>query len=284
MHPFRALPSEPSLQSQTYWAKQAGPEKKPNLQAASFLIIMKLHWVMINVGCVVAFLIQLGSVFIDGYIAPTEIQSVTENKNLRDTEFPLVFKICVNPGFNTSAIHEAGYSAHNQYFKGRSKYNKSVYGWGGHTNTSGVVGSVEHILNSISLHTVNSVFESIILSTLTYGHVNVTENIYIGRVNYPNNCFTLDITNNTDLGIKQLTFHFRTLANFSVGVYAQGASLSTHRDIRVHNLYSTGDIMHLNANGTKVQYVLDISQLVFEEENLSMKCRKYPNVDYLHYR
>ena len=247
---------------------------------------MKWHWVVINVVCVVAFLLQLGSVFIDGYIAPTEIQSVTETKNLRDIKFPLVFKICVNPGFNYTAIHEAGYSGHNHYFKGYSKYNKSVYGWGGHTNTSGVVGSVEQILNSVSLHKVNSVFESVILFTLTYGHRDVTGHVHLERVNFPHNCFTLDITNNSDvLGIKQLTLHFRTLANFSVAVYAQGASMSCHRDIRVHNLYSFGHIMHLDdITGNKVQYVMDISQQVYEEENLSIKCRKYPNVDHLHYR
>ena len=37
------------------------------------------------------------------------LSTVVVEKRLQDIEFPLVFKICTNPSFNSEAISEAGY-------------------------------------------------------------------------------------------------------------------------------------------------------------------------------
>ena len=109
------------------------------------------HILLTNLICLTAFTIQFGSI-LQGYINP-------EHTNIRVTErkitvFPLVFKICFSPSFNLSAIEDAGYDARYgswHYFLGQSKYNSSIVGWAGHTNTSGVRGSVEELHTVFSL-------------------------------------------------------------------------------------------------------------------------------------
>ena len=48
---------------------------------------------------------------------------VTERPLLGE-KFPVVFKICVFPAFNESALEEVGYNNSILYFDGRSKYNR----------------------------------------------------------------------------------------------------------------------------------------------------------------
>jgi hypothetical protein len=62
------------------------------------------------------------------------------NGNLGDSEFPIIFKIWANPAFNMTALSEEGYDTESggiyDYFLGQSKYNRSLYGWAGHSNGS----------------------------------------------------------------------------------------------------------------------------------------------------
>ena len=71
-------------------------------------------------------------------ISPTKTHTSVKQELLKDIDFPLDIKMCAEPAFNRSAIVEAGYKnrAH-RYFKGQSMFNRSVYGWAGHTNDSG---------------------------------------------------------------------------------------------------------------------------------------------------
>ena len=71
----------------------------------------------------IAFTIQLGSV-IENYIFPTVTNTNLIEANLKDVGFPLIIKICIKPGFNKTAINEAGYIDIWGFFKGQSVYNR----------------------------------------------------------------------------------------------------------------------------------------------------------------
>ena len=75
---------------------------------------------------------------------------MTEKRKLSEIEFPVVFKICINPGFYEDQLNKAGYSKVGFYFDGISKYNDSIIGWAGHTEDGGVYGNVTGKATSIT--------------------------------------------------------------------------------------------------------------------------------------
>ena len=130
---------------------------------------IRWHWIVIHLACVAAFLVQIGSV-LEGYMVPTLVNSQVEQKVLEDMEFPLIFMVCLKPGFNHTAIEEAGYDTKYgvlDYFKGKSKFNSSVYGWAGHTQDSGTQGSVGDILKRVLLRNKESALKKLQAYTRT---------------------------------------------------------------------------------------------------------------------
>ena len=198
---------------------------------------------MANLVCSIALSIQLGGV-LHGYFYPTQTTINVYQRNLKGHEFPLIFKICISPGFNISAIKEAGYPVTSDsdpffYFSGQSLYNSSDYGWAGHTNGSGVMATVEEIAKKVMLHTV----EDVILRIITDDRDVSLDTVKVWRMNYPDNCFTLDLTNNTkirEIGIKEMFFQFPNQQKHSVDIYMQGKSLACNREIKNHKFYSSG--------------------------------------------
>ena len=70
---------------------------------------------------------------------------VSQN-NLKDIEFPLSFRICLYELKNANVnerYQRLGYKSEVMFFLGRSKFNKSLYGWNGHTENGGILGSTE---------------------------------------------------------------------------------------------------------------------------------------------
>ena len=63
----------------------------------------------------------------------------TQETHLDNREFPLILKICFNPGLDLDELSEVGYAGISDYFDGISKYNKYdrkpniSIGWAGHT-------------------------------------------------------------------------------------------------------------------------------------------------------
>ena len=72
-------------------------------------------------------------------INPSKTLVMTEKKNFSEVEFPLIFKICIRPGFNETEVKNLGYRTSWEYLLGRSRYNGSIYGWAGHTPDGGVI-------------------------------------------------------------------------------------------------------------------------------------------------
>jgi hypothetical protein len=208
-----------------------------------------------------------------------------EEKDLQDMDFPIVFKICVTPGFDEVALQEAGYDSTNSYFYGTSIYNETTIGWAGHTSKSGVQGSVAEILRNVRGHTIDDVIESIYFYKKDGSsfYINTTE---VHRMlNYPDNCYTLDLTNNADVkegDLVELFIHFGDID--TVEVFIQGTSLACDRIIKDHRLYSSGDRIRWDGMVDRRNYVVKIKKNIFVEEDPTKTCENYPNSYHASYR
>ena len=52
---------------------------------------------------------------------------------LRNIDFPLVFKFCIKDGKNKNIFQKLGYKGRYEAFVGSSMFNRSLFGWNGHT-------------------------------------------------------------------------------------------------------------------------------------------------------
>ena len=110
-------------------------------------------WLLVYYVCLTACLLQLASV-LQGFMSPHLTNTVTEEIPFKGMAFPLILKICVKPAFNLTRLDKAGYDTTwgvYGFFMGQSKFNRSIVGWAGHTNTSGVQGTVKELLHDITL-------------------------------------------------------------------------------------------------------------------------------------
>ena len=95
-------------------------------------------WNTIQYGCAFAFLIQM-CIFLYDQAHPTLTETNLEERKLEELDFPVIFKLCFQNSFNLEKIVNAGYSSVSNYFKGKSRFNSSVFGWAGH-NSRGILG------------------------------------------------------------------------------------------------------------------------------------------------
>jgi hypothetical protein len=51
---------------------------------------MRWRWLLVHLACAVALLVQLGFVVWNGYIRPSVTNTVVEEKDLQDMDFPIV--------------------------------------------------------------------------------------------------------------------------------------------------------------------------------------------------
>jgi hypothetical protein len=199
-------------------------------------------------------------------------------------DFPLIFKICVNPGFNETVVYEAGYDNIGMYFLGRSRFNYSKVGWAGHTNTLGVQGSVAEVLSRIRQHTAGDVFKKMFLQSVDGQRFEISlDHAFSGQINYPHNCYTLDLTTNNDVkenDIDTIFINFHDMKNFIVDVTLLDKSLSWNRD--ANSFFSTGHIVRME-RGVAVAFKVQIKKNVFVEEDKAKNCQVYPNADYFSY-
>ena len=66
-------------------------------------------------------------------ISPTKTHTSVRQELLKDIDFPLDIKICVDPAVNLTLLKDFGYDDIEEYIAGSSlRSNLSLYGWGGH--------------------------------------------------------------------------------------------------------------------------------------------------------
>ena len=97
---------------------------------------------VVNSCCFIAFLLQFFFITYD-YLKPNHTVTESYKLGLNKMKFPIVFKICSVPGYDLSAISNAGYYGVYGFFDGKSHFNGSIIGWGGHTeNFSSIDSSI----------------------------------------------------------------------------------------------------------------------------------------------
>ena len=114
------------------------------------LFTLKTLWVMVNIVFTAFLTVQLALIF-ERYVRPQTTRTWEEKVPLKDLEFPLVIKVCVILGFNQTALQEVGYRDTFAYFVGLEDQEGSsrLYGWAGHSEDSGIFGTVEDVLAKI---------------------------------------------------------------------------------------------------------------------------------------
>ena len=117
---------------------------------------------LVNILCLFAVVTQLAFNFRD-FLFPRLTNTRVETRYLQGDDFPLIFRICVQPAFDKKALEETGYGYGQvyRYFQGRSKFNKSIFGWAGHTNDSGTYGTINDVYQKVSSYTPEDVITKI---------------------------------------------------------------------------------------------------------------------------
>ena len=248
-----------------------------------------MSWNLINIACILAAIIQLGFI-IESFIKPTLMNTSVKEIDLQDIDFPIEIKICAQPGFNETALNEMGYQQGIwSYFFGRSRFNSSIIGWAGHTSDFGVMGSVEEVFNMVSNHNIEDIINWSVVWFSSGRHQNLSLQQYhlAGRVNYPHNCFRLNLTFLNELReerINTLEINFNTSKTERIQLDLHGGSLMANRDIHDDTFGATGDAIVVAKKGTYNKYAVEISGNSYLEEDKSKKCRNYPNSEYASYK
>ena len=107
---------------------------------------------------------------------------------------------------------------------------------------------------------------------MTNEYFNVSlKSVKLWRLNFPSNCYSLDLTNNRDVrekGVKQLFLNFYILENYSVDIFPEGQSLASYRMIKAHRSQSSGDAIGLDDLGWTIYYYLAEIILIFRSQSV----------------
>ena len=99
--------------------------------------------ILINVFFSLVFIIHVGFI---GYktLHPEVPEIVVYKKDLKEIDFPIVFRICAYESINGSERYRRfGYASEYNFFQGKSRFNSSVYGWNGHFENGSTLASAE---------------------------------------------------------------------------------------------------------------------------------------------
>ena len=107
----------------------------------------------------------------------------------------------------------------------------------------------------------------------------------LGRPNYPHNCHTLDLTNNSEVeekGLQRIWFEFENLTkanNTSIELHMQGFNWATTAE----GLYSSTEAIRLTPKHHR-KYAVQLTQRVFVESDTVRNCRNYPHGGFSSYK
>ena len=97
-----------------------------------------------------AFSYQVGHLFDQRYVNPTNTETKIVESSLQDLHFPVIFKICILPGFDLEELHSAGYDSPRSYFLGQGHFTPADIGWAGHSESGSSIGTVADIRDRVS--------------------------------------------------------------------------------------------------------------------------------------
>ena len=268
-----------------------------------FIFVFSRPWLLIYLGCTIAFLCQLFSL-IQTTIKPSQTVTRVEKKDLIDIPFPVLFKICIKPAFNAAELLDAVYLHTGRYFLGENIFNKSVHGWAGHradgTIRSNASGKDFKLIIKIDNQPFIDIQERVFIKTvdlIRYIMIVTRDNEWIylppteavlKRPNYPHNCLTLDISEREEVkkrGVMKVGIIFNTTTGYGTEVILEDRQRSVSRSLQYNRLSYTGPSIQIQSLDSKLflEFVAELKLTVFVEEDTSKKCKIYPNSKFASY-
>ena len=201
--------------------------------------------------------------------------------NLHNIEFPIIFKICVLPGFDMEELRSVGYDSPRTYFLGQGSVVPHTIGWAGHGGNYGTVADVRERVLTNSW----TVLNRIAIWTKSSNYIFVPE-IYVKqrKLNRPN-CLTLDVKEVEDLkneDILQIFFFFKPTSNYTAEILLEDKYRSCDRTLKSNRLVFSGSSLKNNKLQRKEakQYIVKVKQTIFNEKDESKNCVNYPTRKY----
>ena len=219
----------------------------------------------------------------------TEVSDV----QLKDLDFPLSIQICVKPAQNETALQVLGYEDSSGYLLGRSKYNNSLIGWGGHNDNGKGNANAEEVIIAAKINVTQGLLSRVSFTTVSGKRSgNLLDRVHLDIINQISECYILNLSNIDEeekRGIKFLNIwmsrEVMVKNNLTVELKLQGQNLVAARDIVEHAFFSPGGPIKIDYRALKlVKYIARLKKSVFVEEDPSKRCRNYPNSDFASYR
>ena len=253
---------------------------------AGFLeVLKKAGWLQLIAYffCICFFSVQMYRL-VEHLVSPTMTHTFVREVPLKDIDFPLDIKICVSPSLNSTTLKEFGYDDIDMYVAGStSRSNYSYIGWGGHDHNGRNLASARKVLNKAKLNVTKDVLRNVFITTHEDDMImKELSGVDLVKINRLHNCHILKLDQEHMKGMKVIHMYFNEKSqNSSVEVKLQGHGLTSHREIKKHRFYSSGDVMKLNSFVTG--YIVKIKERVFVEEDQSQTCRNYPTSEFTSY-
>ena len=150
-------------------------------------------------------------------VFPTNTHTFVKEVPLKDMDFPLDVKICVNPSMNRTALKAYGYDTPGDYIAG-SSFDSSMISWGGlGGNTSWA--NAREVFNAVKLNLTKGILKSIIIKNhddiLWPVKISMDQMFQINRL-HACHIWSLDhphVKSNEERfrGTKSLTFYFNEM-------------------------------------------------------------------------
>ena len=101
---------------------------------------------MLIIACfTIAFVIHI-SMIVFYKLNPSYPEVKYYKKDLKEIDFPIVFQICIEEKKNNDTkmkYKDLGYQDLFDFFTGQSRFNKSIFGWAGHSENGSSIASVK---------------------------------------------------------------------------------------------------------------------------------------------
>ena len=106
------------------------------------------------------------------------------------------------------------------------------------------------------------------------------------RVSFPHHCHSLNLSTVPEVKgrrIAELFLRFFDLEDYTIEIQFVGHSLHSNRSIKDHAFLSTGDAIRIDGNEGFKEYLVEIAQRIFVEDDTSQYCKNYPTPEFSSY-
>ena len=222
----------------------------------------------------------------------------SNRRSLDQLEFPLSFLACAHQLTDMSRMYTSlGYADYWGFYTGRSRFNGSLYGWGGHTENGSSYGSVNG--KSSCSHTYYKQFISFldILAEVSFDWAKIIHTVSIAnteheKISVPGHdiiwskvpifpaCQRIDLVDQFDLQQhkpQQIFFHISILDDVEVTLFIEERNKALKmRPLKSNMLSYLGPSLKTEGTQRHTRVMLSLSQDLDTEHNPDKGCRHYP--------